>query len=124
VGETAKTNLEPIGTSPPISGDGNPAGSSAPTLCAWAANIFRDGALYVRQQKTGAELIIPVHADLQASISETAGMTSLVTGVGKPFTAAGCGNWFREQCDMANLRHCSALGLRKAAARRLAGRLH
>jgi hypothetical protein len=35
-------------------------------LCAWAANIFRDGALYVRQQKTGAELIIPVHAHLQA----------------------------------------------------------
>src|SRR5262249_58969093 len=40
--------------------------------------------------------------------------------LGKPFSAAGCGNWFREQCDMANLRHCSGHGLRKAAARRLA----
>src|SRR5262249_4796474 len=30
------------------------------------------------------------------------------------------GNWFREQCDMANLRHCSAHGLHKAAARQLA----
>jgi integrase len=43
-----------------------------------------------------------------------------VTEFGKPFTAAGFGNWFREQCDTANLRHCSAHGLRKAAARRLA----
>jgi integrase len=35
-------------------------------------------------------------------------------------SASTNGNWFREQCDMANLRHCSAHGLRKAAARRLA----
>jgi integrase len=47
-------------------------------------------------------------------------MTFLVTEIGKSFTAAGLGNWFREQCDMANLRHRSAHGLRKAAARRLA----
>src|SRR5215813_14742539 len=47
-------------------------------------------------------------------------MTFLTTEFGKPFTAAGFGNWFREQCDMANLRHCSAHGLRKAAARQLA----
>ena len=38
---------------------------------------------------------------------------------GKPFTGVGS-NWFRRQCDMANLHHCSAHGLRKAAARRLA----
>ena len=29
-------------------------------------------------------------------------------------------NWFREECDKAALHHCSAHGLRKAAARRLA----
>jgi integrase len=83
---------------------------------------IRDGVLQVRQLKTGAELSIPVHADLHAIIAEsTAGqMTFLVTEFGKPFTAAGFGNWFREQCDMASLRHCSAHGLRKAAARRLA----
>jgi integrase len=44
----------------------------------------------------------------------------LVTEFGKPFTAAGFGNWFREQCDVANLRHCSFHGLRKAASVRLA----
>jgi integrase len=83
---------------------------------------IRDGVLHVRQLKTGAELALPVHADLQAIIAESAAghMTFLVTEFGKPFTSAGFGNWFREQCDMANLRHCSAHGLRKAAARRLA----
>jgi integrase len=83
---------------------------------------IRDGRLHLRQIKTGAELAIRVHSELQAIIAESVGgqMTFLVTEFGKPFTAAGFGNWFRDQCDMANLRHCSAHGLRKAAARRLA----
>jgi len=40
----------------------------------------------------------------------------LETSFGKPFTPAGFGNWFRERCDEAGLPHCSAHGLRKAAA--------
>ena len=78
--------------------------------------------MHFRQLKTGAELSIPVHADLEAIIAESAAgqMTFLTTEFGKPFTAAGFGNWFREQCDMANLRHCSFHGLRKAASVRLA----
>ena len=48
-------------------------------------------------------------------------MTSfIVTDHGRPFSPAGFGNWFREQCDMADLRHCSAHGLRKAFLRRMA----
>lgn len=47
-------------------------------------------------------------------------LTFLVTEFGKPFAVAGFGNWFRERCDMANLRHCSFHGLRKAASVRLA----
>jgi integrase len=47
-------------------------------------------------------------------------MTFLVTELGKPFTGVGFSNWFRRQCDTANLHHCSGHGLRKAAARRLA----
>src|SRR5262249_46315448 len=50
----------------------------------------------------------------------TGDMTFLVTELGKPFTGVGFSNWFRRRCDMANLHHCSAHGLRKAAARRLA----
>ena len=48
-------------------------------------------------------------------------MTFLVTSQGEPFSAPGFGNWFREACDEAGLpKGCSAHGLRKAAARRLA----
>jgi integrase len=44
----------------------------------------------------------------------------LTTAFGKPFTAAGFGGWFRDQCNNAGLPHCTFHGLRKAAARRLA----
>ena len=82
---------------------------------------IRDGTLYVRQQKTGTELAIPVHPELQAMISEaTDRLTFLVSEIRRPFTVGSFSNWFRAQCDMANLHHCSAHGLRKAAARRLA----
>jgi integrase len=83
---------------------------------------IRDGVLEVRQLKTGAELSIPVHPALAAIIAETPAdhLTFLTTQFDKPFTAAGFGNWFRDQCDAARLLHCSAHGLRKAAARRLA----
>jgi integrase len=47
-------------------------------------------------------------------------LTFLVTEKGAPFTGAGFGNWFRDQCNAADLRQCSAHGLRKAAATRLA----
>jgi integrase len=82
----------------------------------------RDGMLHIRQVKTGAELTIPVHPVLDAIIANTPNehLTFLTTAFGKPFTAAGFGNWFREQCNAANLPHCSAHGLRKAFARRLA----
>jgi integrase len=83
---------------------------------------IRDGVLGVRQQKTRIELAIPVHSALAAVIAETPTyhLTFLTNQFGRPFTAGYFGQWFREQCDMAGLRHCSAHGLRKAAARRLA----
>lgn len=40
----------------------------------------------------------------------------LVSEYGRPFTIKGFGNWFRDRCDEAGLGHCSAHGLRKAAA--------
>ncbi len=81
----------------------------------------RNGVIAVKQEKTGIELMIPVHAELAKILGETSGnMTFLTTHFGKPFTANAFGNWFREQCDDAGLSHCSAHGLRKAAARRLA----
>lgn len=67
-------------------------------------------------------LSIPVRPELKAIIDATpsGNLTYLVTAFGKSFTANGFGNWFRERCDEAGLPHCSAHGLRKAAAARLA----
>jgi integrase len=84
---------------------------------------IRDGGLYVKQQKTGVELDIPIHPDLQATLEATPSgqLTFLVTSFGKGFTAPGFTNWFREQCQVAGLaKGLSAHGVRKASCRRLA----
>ena len=47
-------------------------------------------------------------------------LTFITTQYGKPFSPAAFGNWFRDACRAAGLRHCSAHGLRKANARRIA----
>ncbi|MDD2868458.1 tyrosine-type recombinase/integrase [Neomegalonema sp.] len=76
----------------------------------------------VRQQKTDTRLEIPMHPTLQTVMDATPrdNLAFLMTAYGKPFTSAGFGNWFRDRCDEAGLPQCSAHGLRKAAARRLA----
>jgi integrase len=87
---------------------------------------IRDEVLYWVRKKTAhttaTELAIPIHPDLRAIIDTTPSghLTFLVTEFGKPFTEAGFGNWFRDQCNRAGLRHCTFHGLRKAAASRLA----
>jgi integrase len=60
----------------------------------------------------------PIPPELQQVIdaSPCGDLTFLVTEFGKPFTAAGFGNWFRDRCNEAGLPHCSAHGLRKAGA--------
>jgi integrase len=83
---------------------------------------IQDGKISVRQHKTGAKLKIPLHRNLAAILDVTPSghLAFLTTQFGKPFTAAGFGNWFRHQCNEARLPHVSAHGLRKAASRRLA----
>lgn len=84
---------------------------------------IRDGLLQLRQQKTGATLVIPVRPELVAVLEATPSnhLTFLTTATGNPFSAAGFTNWFREMCNEAGLpRGTSAHGLRKAACRRLA----
>lgn len=80
------------------------------------------GRLRLRQSKTGIEINIPVTPALQAELDKVSlgRMTFLVTSFDKPFTPAGFGNWFRDQCDRAGLGFVSAHGLRKAKARQLA----
>jgi hypothetical protein len=66
----------------------------------------------MRRQKTGVQFDIPILPELLAEIAlhPMAGgqLASLVTEQGRPFTAAGLGGKFREWCNAAGLKHCSA----------------
>jgi integrase/recombinase XerD len=76
------------------------------------------------EHRNPVDMDVPLHPDLAELIEATPSghLTFLVTAHGKPFTPAGFGNWFRDRCNEANLPHCSAHGLRKATASRLAER--
>jgi integrase len=67
-------------------------------------------------------LLIPIAPELECTLAlvPRKNLTFLLTERGAPFTAAGFGNWFRDRCDEAGLPQCSAHGLRKLAATRLA----
>jgi integrase len=84
----------------------------------------RNGAIEVRQRKTGTVLTIPIHAELQTIIDAVPSnhLTFLTTSQGKPFkSAASFGNWFGDCCRRAGLpKGTAAHGFRKAACRRLA----
>lgn len=82
----------------------------------------QDGMISLRQQKTGAAVDIPILPELQTAIDampKAEHLTFIVTERGEPFTAAGFGGWFRDQCDLAGVPF-SAHGLRKAGATRFA----
>lgn len=86
----------------------------------------RDGWLRFTQFKgrnrNPVTLEIPIIPALQQTIdaSPTGDLTYLVNDLGRPFTPAGFGNKMRQWCDEAGLPECSAHGLRKASAARLA----
>jgi integrase len=82
-------------------------------------------AIAVKQDKTGAPLLIPL--DIDPSLPESLAsvpkinMTFLVTRSGAPFTPGGFSNWFGAKCVEAGLsKQCTAHGLRKLVATRLA----
>lgn len=77
----------------------------------------------LRQGKTDAPLVIPVHPHLAAELAHVpAGqLTFLLTEYGKPYTAAGFTGTFSEWREAAGIAGgLSPHGLRKAACRRLA----
>lgn len=85
------------------------------------ANL-RDGVVTYVPSKTSYLRMEAVHKPVLPPLGEvlaqvTSGETWLRTDNGAPFTAAGFGNWFRDQCDAAGLPQCTAHGLRKAAAK-------
>jgi integrase len=84
---------------------------------------IRDGTLSITQLKTGEFVEIPVLPELEAALAAMPrdNLCFLVTAQGRPYTAAGFGGWFRDQCDAAGIPIGYSLhGLRKAGATRLA----
>jgi integrase/recombinase XerD len=86
-----------------------------------------DGRVRFRQAKNEhrnpIDIDIPLHPALAESIAAakvSTNMTFLLTEFGKPFTANGFGNKFKDWCRQADLPHCSAHGVRKATSTALA----
>jgi integrase len=82
----------------------------------------KNGVLTLSTGKTGVVVTLPVAAELQAVLDASPlGVRTFIATVHRtPMTKEFFGNLFREACDKAGLKHCSAHGLRKAAATRLA----
>jgi integrase len=75
----------------------------------------------VRQKKTDTPLLLPVAADLASALATVPrdNLTFLLTSHGAPF-GVSFGKWFRARCIEAGVPQCSAHGLRKLAATRMA----
>ncbi len=89
-------------------------------------HITREGRLKYVQFKN--RNVSPVEIDIRIidefkeilDASPTGDLTFVVTDAGNQFSERGIGNWFKKKCVEAGLPHCSAHGVRKAAAARLA----
>ena len=79
--------------------------------------------LHIKQQKTVAELVLPIRPELQTVIDGTPcrHLTFITNKDGAPFTGSGFSQHFRVWCDAAGLpKACNAHGLRHTGAYRLA----
>lgn len=79
--------------------------------------------IWVRQEKTGVELLIPVHRDLRTALEAWPRnhLAILANAAGLGTSVNGFGGFMADAIERANLPpRCVLHGLRKAAARRLA----
>lgn len=86
-------------------------------------HISADGSIRVKQQKTGAGLLIPLHRDTIAALEayDMQHIVIITTAFGKPFTVDGFSQWMREAITEAGLPlDAKPHGLRKAAGKMLA----
>jgi integrase len=102
------------------------AGARKSDVIAMGPQHVHNGVLTFNQRKVRGrateQVEMPVLPKLAEIIAATPSghLTFLMTSFGKPYTAAGFGNWFREMCDAAGCPDVSAHGLRKAMASHLA----
>lgn len=82
---------------------------------------FADAA-DLKQQKTKVRLHLPIVPELARSLAAfpTRAEHLVLTTFGKPFTEKGFSNYVSDAANKAGLPQCSAHGLRKSAATRLA----
>ena len=85
---------------------------------------IKSGRFSLTQEKGGhkKQIDIPILAPLAESLlaTQTGDLCFIVSNKGTPYSANSIGNIMRDWCNQAGLKHCSAHGLRKAAARRFA----
>lgn len=93
---------------------------------------IKDGKIRITAQKTKTTVTLPVLPELQKEIAAAPAnhLTFLVTAYGKPFSIKGFQQWFAKKARQAGIkpelqedghvRDCTAHGLRKSAATRLA----
>jgi integrase len=90
--------------------------------------LERGGKLLFSETKGGSRIVktheLPILPPLRQSIDATkkhvGHLVYLMTQWGKPHSAKGFGNWFKDRCREAGLEDLSAHGLRKLAAQRCA----
>jgi integrase len=83
----------------------------------------RDGAIHIRQVKTGTPLVLPIPSPLQTILDATPAhnLTFVTTKTGRPFRGNDFSEEFATWVAAAGLpRRCTAHGLRKAGAIRAA----
>jgi integrase len=84
---------------------------------------IQDNEIYVVQEKTGAELWIPIHPELELALKacQTKGFALIGKADGTPFTTSGLGGFMARAIERAGLpERCVAHGLRKAMMRMMA----
>lgn len=82
-----------------------------------------DGLIHVVQQKTGAELWVPIHPELAKALKSfpAVGLTLIGDACGRPLKRPALSALMRKAIEEAGLPpRCVSHGLRKAAMRRLA----
>jgi integrase len=87
-------------------------------------NAVSGDRIRLRQAKTGAALVIPLHPALAAEMArwraEATAATVLTNALGRPWTAPHLSREMKRALEAIGLRGISVHGLRKAAASRLA----
>jgi len=92
-------------------------------VCRMGRQHIRNGELVVRQEKTGAQLALPIRPELQTILDATPSghMTFLVTRSGRQYARGDFSTQFRAWCDDAGLpKDCVFHGLRATGCTQLA----